>query len=427
MTAHDEPEGLRNMFADVAYGPRPPLPAASLEPVRAQAHTPPPLPTAAELSGLFAGSSRMSTFEESSAGRAALFQRSDGSGEGPSTATAPPAPLTDVADPDSLFGLFPVPNSDNERHVPAPSAPTPEVTLPDVEARGIRRALARVGIRVPPSRADIDRAVKRDRARADETEVRQATWSRTAAVLIGNEKGGSGKTPLTLSLGGTLAHIRGGSVALVETSDGPGSLLARAEGTPSAGIAELEKSVHNIRTGGQLSQYSAPQSSFAHVFGSLGPRGVLDGIAVRNICAVVDQFYVMRVMDSGNRASSEAFIAAAEQADIFVLPVMNSSDSLLAGLSTLQQLRQLGAHGQQLADNVIIVRLSDGRPETVSAVEQVAAAIAQIPHSAVFSLPFDAHLAERGEISLEKLSTETRAALLQIAASTTRTLSAVLR
>src|SRR5690606_25634451 len=99
--------------------------------------------------------------------------------------------------------------------------------------------------------------------------IRQATWTRAVSVLVGNPKGGTGKTPLALVLGGTLAAIRGGDVAIVEVSDDPGALGYRAEGTPRLGLGEFVRDLDDLTTKGQVTGYTAPQTSFASVVGTV--------------------------------------------------------------------------------------------------------------------------------------------------------------
>ena len=60
--------------------------------------------------------------------------------------------------------------------------------------------------------------------------IRQATWPRSVRIAVTNPKGGSGKTPTAVILGGLLASIRGGSVAIWDAADAAGTLGGRTEG-----------------------------------------------------------------------------------------------------------------------------------------------------------------------------------------------------
>lgn len=290
------------------------------------------------------------------------------------------------------------------------------VEAPAVASKGIRGALSKLGIRIAPSpaeRAELDAAANR---RDAEQIIRQATWTRAVSILVANRKGGVGKTPVSLLLGGVLAAVRGGSVAVIEVSDDPGALTFRAEGNPPRGIGELVRDVATIRTAGQIAGYTAPQTSFASVIGSVGRRPRLSRDDVTAVAAAVDEFYAIRVMDSGNQPSSSAFQGAVETADALVIPVLNAGDAVLEAVALLDELRALGGRAAALADNAIIVRLTDGRPEHGQVVERVNRIIAGANVRAVFPVPYDAHIAERGQLTLDALKPETRQAFTAVAA-----------
>jgi hypothetical protein len=138
-----------------------------------------------------------------------------------------------------------------------------------VATRGFRGAISRLGFRVSPGRAERAELDQREERARDEEVIRQATWVRAASILIANPKGGVGKTPTALLLGGVLATVRGGSVCVVEVSDDAGALAYRAEGNPSLGLGELVRDVDTISTAGQLAGYTAPQTSYASVIGTV--------------------------------------------------------------------------------------------------------------------------------------------------------------
>lgn len=297
---------------------------------------------------------------------------------------------------------------------------------PAVATRGIRGAIAKVGIRLAPGaaeRAELDLAVKQAR---DEEIVRQATWTRAASVLIANPKGGVGKTPTAILLGGVLATIRGGSVCILEVADDAGSLTFRSEGSPALGVGELVRDADSIATTGQLAGYTAPQTSYASVIGTVGRRARLDREAVVTAATVIDQFYGIRIMDSGNQPSSPAFEGAVETADAIVIPLYNAGDAALEAVALLDSLKATGGRGAQLAANAILLRLADGRPENHQVVERVNR-ILERSGARVFDIPYDAHIAERGELSLANLALPTRRAFTAAAAGVVRVLQNTVR
>ncbi|MFT7712325.1 hypothetical protein ACMT9Y_15300 [Clavibacter tessellarius] len=305
----------------------------------------------------------------------------------------------------------------------APAAP-PQTTQP--AKQGFRGFLAGLGLPVKPGAAEAAALAASAEAEArrlgDETTIRQATWTRAVSILVANPKGGTGKTPTTLALGGVIASIRGGSTAIIEVSDDPGALNFRAEGTPRLGIGELVRDVQGIRTAGQLTGYTAPQTSFANVIGSTGRRERLTGDDVVAVSRVIDEFYGIRVMDSGNQPTSTAFRGAVSVADVLVIPVLNAGDSVLEAIQLLEELRADGGAPALLADRAVAIRLTDGRPENDAVRAEVSRLLLDGGVRSIHEVPYDRHIAERGQLTLASLDSSTRDAFASAAAAVVRIL-----
>lgn len=287
---------------------------------------------------------------------------------------------------------------------------------PRVAQRGARGMLAKLGLNVGPGAHEVAAIDIAESQRRFEDIIRQATWTRAVSILIANPKGGVGKTPTALMLGGMLAAVRGGSVCIMEVSDDPGALTFRSEGSPTRGLGELIRDAAEIRSAGQLAGYTAPQTSFAAVVGSVGPRPRLEGEDVTAVARVIDDYFSLRVMDSGNQPSSTAFKAAIETTDVLVIPIFNAGDAALEAAGLLDTLRAAGGKSAQLADTAIVVRLHDGRPENPQVVKRVDSILASYEIAHVHTIPYDAHVAERGQLSLAKLAAPTHQAITAAAA-----------
>ncbi len=294
--------------------------------------------------------------------------------------------------------------------------------------RGWRGALARTGLPIAPGTAERmareEEAARTARLLDAERVVRQATWTRAVAVLVANKKGGTGKTPLSITLGGIISAIRGGGVGIVEVSDDPGTLGLRAEGTPALGLGEFVRDVDQLTTRGQVVGYTAPQTSFASVIGTAvdRPRPQLTYEAVEKVAAKLDEYFEVRVMDSGNVPSSGAFKGAADTADVLVIPVMLAGDSTLDALGMLEELRTTES-GRRLAQTAIAVVMDDGRPQTAAMEEAVRAELEAAGVRTFHRLPYDAHIAGRGEITLDQVNQGAREALTLLAADVVRALT----
>lgn len=379
------------------------------------------LSPAANARALFAGADRIASTEEqpvSNLARRSL--RPTGDAEKPGTHLP-------VVEDDATEQEPPVPAVRLSSRATWEEESTSQTATPDVsKARatsGIRGALAKIGLPVPPSKADIARAEYAAQLSAAQTEVLTGRWPRAVSILVANKKGGSGKSPLALSLGGVLASVRGGGVATLEISDDPGALGYRAEGDTGAatlGLPDLLRDLEDVTTAGALDNYALPQSSSNKVFASSSIRAALTGENVTRVAALLDRFYNVRIMDSGNQITSAAFHAGLESADVLVVPVMNAGDSLIEALDMIDHLSSLGGKAQRLAQNAVFVRISDGRPEDDQVRSRIAGLLSKIENGGVFELPFDAHIAERSEIVLSKLAPATVNAITLIAAAAFR-------
>ncbi|MEA5456953.1 hypothetical protein SPF06_19700 [Sinomonas sp. JGH33] len=303
---------------------------------------------------------------------------------------------------------------------PVLAEPAPVALVSDEPAReGFRAFLNSLGFRLAPGPAELER--RRASAEA-ETQlercralIRQASWTRAVRVLVANKKGTAGKTPTCITLGGTLAAIRGGSVAITEFSDDRGQLAWRSEGEPMLGIGELARNIDSVTTQAQLRGYAVTQTSFASVIGSTAKwREPLTREDVLKVSSVVGEHFTIQVMDTGNQYSSGPFSAAVELADVLVIPTMNAWDSVSDAIELLNFLEDQGGAAAQLAAEAVVVRLNDSRPEHHDMKESILAA--GVPESRFFDVPFDPHIAERAAITLGKLAPATQDALTTVAA-----------
>ncbi|WP_113719760.1 MinD/ParA family ATP-binding protein [Arthrobacter dokdonensis] len=285
---------------------------------------------------------------------------------------------------------------------------------------GIRGFLNRVtggAFRLGPSVREAEKRVLVAVQEGFEALIRQSTWTRGVGILVANKKGTAGKTPVAISLGGVIAAIRGGSVAIAEAADDRGQLAYRAEGDPQLGMGELVSNISTVRTQSQLRGYTVTQTSFASVIGSTPRwRAPLTRQNVLDVASIVDEHFTVRVWDTGNQYSSGPFSAAVDTSDVLVIPTMNSMDSVFDALELLEFLKAQGGDAARLAETAIVVRLSDGRPEFKASRVKKYFTDQGITEERMYSLPFDAHIAERGALTLDRLAPATRQALTAVAA-----------
>lgn len=285
---------------------------------------------------------------------------------------------------------------------PAPAGPvagltdvqtsSPAVPAPPAPRRGFlgRRS---------PSKAQL----AAQQLEADRNAIRLASWARSVGVLVANPKGGVGKTPSALILGGVIASIRGGQTCVFEVTDDAGALAIRAEGPAQAGLAELVRDATAIRGAGQLAGYVSQQTSYAAVVGTVHDRPPLSNTDVQNVSDLLGFFYPIRIMDSGNQASSSAFYGAVASADVLVIPVLDAVDSVNGAHQLARYLYRQGGHAAALAQNAIALRIDDGRPATPDVRAYVSKGLEAAGIRQIVSIPFDPHIAERATITVDRL------------------------
>ncbi|MGC5168700.1 MinD/ParA family ATP-binding protein [Luteimicrobium sp. DT211] len=313
-----------------------------------------------------------------------------------------------------------------------PSAAAIRAQQPRPKARarqGLRGKLARAGLPVAPGaeeQAALDKAYA-EQVRLEEAKrvIRQAAWPRAVAVLVGNRKGGAGKTTLSLTLGGQLSAIRGGNTALHEVADDPNDLAGRSEGSPLVGLGELVRDVDQLDAQGKVGWYASTQTSFADVIATVQGRArpALTYDAVTKVCRKLNEFYKVRVMDSGNQPTSGAFRAAVDNADVFVIPLMLEQPSCSHAVATLHALRSMGPHGAYLADTSVAVIMEDGRPVYGPMEQAVLETLAAAGVKTIHRLPYDEHIAMRGQTTLAEISQPTLDALTYAAADVIRAMT----
>jgi MinD-like ATPase involved in chromosome partitioning or flagellar assembly len=320
---------------------------------------------------------------------------------------------TDVA-PEPAPVTAPVPARERFAE-PADVRPAPEWVPPEPREApaewGARRVLVRVlsfGLVQPkPGQEEL---AHRQNVRL----IRQAVWPRSVRIAVANPKGAAGKTPTALVLGGTLARIRGGSVAIWDASDAAGTLAARAEGAATRCVSEIAADPAAYDLPSTVALAASTQSSFADVLGSLRERE-FDGEDIRRVSEVLDRTYRISVADTANTPHSSAFEAVIERADILVVPTTLTADSVNKALALLRRLQDTPSG---LAQRAVVAILRSGGPETPGLAPQVPALFNAAGVGAIVEIPFDRHIATGTAITLANLAPESLVAWTRLAATT---------
>jgi MinD-like ATPase involved in chromosome partitioning or flagellar assembly len=244
---------------------------------------------------------------------------------------------------------------------------------------------------------------------------------RTIAFL--NPKGGAAKTTGVLAAGYTFGTVRGGGVVAWDNNETRGTLGIRGHrsthrNTTRELLEDLERfnDVYQARIGDLGAFVRSQGDAHFDILASDERPHVTGMIRAQDFTAVhqlLERFYRLILVDTGNNLRAENWLAAAEAADLLVVTSTIREDTGYSGLWMLDALQDAGY--QDLKHKTITV-LSD---PSMHVDEQLAHDLVQVYEQrtkAVFRVPYDPVLVSGSVVPYAQLSDETRMAWLQACA-----------
>lgn len=244
--------------------------------------------------------------------------------------------------------------------------------------------------------------------RANQRTIRGTRWPRSVRIVVANDKGGVGKTPAALILGGMIAE-QGRTVVVWDAADARGTLTERGEGAPTRCVSEVEAEPGEYRVPGTIGGVTAKQSSFADVLGSLTDRE-FGADSIERVTWSLDRTYQVQVADTGNVPHSPAFGRVIELADMLLVPTTVTADSVKKAVRLLERLQGTG-----LTTHAVVAVMRYGGPETPGLLPQLPDIFAGAGVGAVIQIPFDAHIAKGTTINTRSLTRPSRLAWTRVA------------
>jgi MinD-like ATPase involved in chromosome partitioning or flagellar assembly len=229
-------------------------------------------------------------------------------------------------------------------------------------------------------------------------------------------KGGVGKTTITATLGATFASIRGDRVVAVDANPDRGTLSQKVPLETPATVRHLLRDAEGIETYSDVRSYTSQGPSRLEVLASESDPAVSEAFSSDDYfrtLEVLERFYSLVLTDCGTGMLHSAMSAVLDKADVLVVISSGSVDGARSASATLDW---LDAHGhQEMVRNSIAVinavRPRSGKVDMKKVVDHFNRRC-----RAVKQVPFDPHLEEGAEISLDRLKPETREALIELAA-----------
>lgn len=238
-------------------------------------------------------------------------------------------------------------------------------------------------------------------------------------IAVLSQKGGVGKTTITATLGATLATTRGDRVIAVDANPDRGTLSEKVRVETPATVRHLLRDAEGITAYSDVRRYTSQGSSRLEVLASESDPAVSEAFSsadyVRTL-AVLERFYSLVLTDCGTGLLHSAMPAVIGKADVLVVISSGSVDGARSASATLDWLEAHG-HEDLVRDSIAVingVRPRSGRGTKVD-LRPVIDHFARRCRS-VCQVPFDPHLEDGAEVSLDRLRPDTREALIELAA-----------
>ena len=243
-------------------------------------------------------------------------------------------------------------------------------------------------------------------------------------IAMLSQKGGVGKTTITATLGATFASTRGDRVIAVDANPDRGTLSQKVPLETPATVRHLLRDAEGIAAYSDVRRYTSQGPSRLEVLASESDPAVSEAFSAADYCRAVDvleRFYSVVLTDCGTGMLHSAMAGVIDKADVLVVISSGSVDGARSASATLDW---LDAHGhQEMVGNSIAVingvrrgaRGGAGKGTAKVDLNKVVDHFARRCR-AVCQVPFDPHLEEGAEISLDRLRADTRESLLELAA-----------
>ncbi len=229
-------------------------------------------------------------------------------------------------------------------------------------------------------------------------------------------KGGVGKTTITATLGSTFAALRGDRVVALDASPDRGTLSQKVPLETASSVRQLLHDAGAIERYSDIRRYTSQGPSGMEVLASESDPAVSEAFNADDYTRTLDileRFYGLVLTDCGTGLLHSAMSSVLAKADVLLVVSSGSIDGARSASATLDW---LDAHGhEELVRNSIAV-INAVRPRTGKVDMNKVVDHFSRRCRAVRLVPFDPHLEEGVEISLDRLRRPTREALTELAA-----------
>ncbi len=283
---------------------------------------------------------------------------------------------------------------------------------------GWRGALNRMGaglVRLPMGPAE--------QAHEQQRSAIQRDFDGPRTIAFINPKGGAAKTTGVLAAGYTFGTVRGGGVVAWDNNETRGTLGIRGtrsthRNTTRELLEDLGRfsDVYQSRIGDLGAFVRSQGDAHFDVLASDERPDVTGMIHADDFAAVhslLERFYRIILVDTGNNMRAENWLASAEQADLLVVTSTVREDTGYSGLWMLDALQDAGH--TDLKHKCVTV-LSDPSPKVDDKLARDLVDVYEQRTRAVYRVPYDAALVAGSVVPYAELSRATRRSWLEACA-----------
>lgn len=229
-------------------------------------------------------------------------------------------------------------------------------------------------------------------------------------------KGGVGKTTIAATLGSTFAAIRGDRVVAVDANPDRGTLSQKIPLETTSTVRQLLHDAGSIERYSDVRRYTSKGPAGLEVVASETDPAISEAFSAADYTRtleVLERFYGLVLTDCGPGLLHSAMSSVLENADLLIVVASGSIDGARSASATLDW---LDAHGHEALVRNSIAVINAVRPRTGKV--DMSKVIDHFSRRcrAVRLVPYDAHLDEGAEVSLELLRRDTREAFIELAA-----------
>lgn len=236
------------------------------------------------------------------------------------------------------------------------------------------------------------------------------------SIAVLSMKGGVGKTTVTVGLGVTFASLRGDRVIALDANPDFGTLAQRGPIETRSTVRDLLLD-NNIGRYSDVRRHTSQGPSRLEILASERDPAVSKAFSAahyRGALNLLQRFYNIILTDCGTGLVHSTMSGVLEEADALIIVASPAADAARSSLATLDWLQ---AHGSShlVSDAIIVISSPRPGPGPIDISKFASHFLSRV--RAVHGIPFDRHLAEGSEVSLDLMKRKTVQAFMGLAAT----------